>query len=174
MCAGMAVLLGPPSVGGGCYLVWLRGKARVWSRLKLEPPETAPFGAGIASAGSLVGAYLAQRAVLLHHSNLDLLAARVFSCPAFTSAIASRLASCSCVTLMKAEPSASTGRRAPIPSVSHSRYRLGSNFTVLRDLPCLQGWVPSWSRFMLRGWRTRTCLPEHQKHDGPQRFLLPL
>ena len=62
MCAGIATLFGPPTVGGLCYLTWQRGRdatANVVGR------ATAGFGANVSSAVSLVGAYLLQRSVIV-------------------------------------------------------------------------------------------------------------
>lgn len=66
MCAGMAVLLGPPSVGGSCYLVWLSGNARHWRSLGREPAQST-FTANFASFSSIFGAYFAQRHLLVRH-----------------------------------------------------------------------------------------------------------
>ena len=49
MCAGLAVMLGPPTVGGSCYLIFARGKSRVWRSLKRDAPESGTFGAGVRS-----------------------------------------------------------------------------------------------------------------------------
>ena len=64
----MAVLLGPPTVGGSCYLVWLSGSARTWRRMAHEgPPSTGSFSATVSSFVALIGAYLAQRQLLVRH-----------------------------------------------------------------------------------------------------------
>ena len=66
MCAGMAVLLGPPTVGGSCYWVWLSGNARTWRKYGREP-QSGSASATFASMGSCVGAYMMQRVVLVRH-----------------------------------------------------------------------------------------------------------
>jgi hypothetical protein len=67
MCAGMAVMFGPPSVGGACYYVWTWGKARLWRGLKREAPTTGSISATLASVTTLGAAYLAQLKVVVTH-----------------------------------------------------------------------------------------------------------
>ena len=67
MCAGMAVLLGPPSVGGACYMVWSKGKERMLRRLKLTTPPPTSFAANASAFLVLVGSYVGQRAFVIRH-----------------------------------------------------------------------------------------------------------
>lgn len=66
MCAGMAVLFGPPSVGASCYYVFTMGKTRML-RHRREARSYAPFRAGLLSLGSGVGAYVLQKVMLVRH-----------------------------------------------------------------------------------------------------------
>lgn len=74
MCAGMAVMFGPPSVGGACYVVWNKGRDRVLAALK-DPSAADASGAAIASIAAVVATYSAQlkcvQAKLLHRVNVD-------------------------------------------------------------------------------------------------------
>ena len=62
MCGGLAVLLGPPSVGGCCYLTWKRGRD-AWLVGAHVPKAGAT--ANIASVVSMVGAYIVQRSTVV-------------------------------------------------------------------------------------------------------------
>ena len=63
MCAGLAVMLGPPTIGYSCYLVYIKGKARVLARKGLEE-VTSGFAASSMSLAALVGTYMVQRRAL--------------------------------------------------------------------------------------------------------------
>ena len=62
MCAGLATLLGPPTVGGMCYWTWQRGRDAM---ARSVGNASAGFGANAASALSVIGAYQFQRHVLV-------------------------------------------------------------------------------------------------------------
>uniref|UniRef100_A0A7S2H4A5 Uncharacterized protein n=1 Tax=Haptolina brevifila TaxID=156173 RepID=A0A7S2H4A5_9EUKA len=66
MCAGLAVMLGPPSVGGACYLVYLKGRARVLAQQGLEEVKSTLAASSMAIA-SLVATYSVQRRLLAPH-----------------------------------------------------------------------------------------------------------
>jgi len=66
MCAGVAVMCGPPTVGGACYLTWLKGKAAVLAKKGLGDVESS-FQANAASLASVAVTYEVQRRVVVSH-----------------------------------------------------------------------------------------------------------
>ena len=66
MCAGLAVMCGPPTVGGACYLTWLKGKAAVLAKKGLGDVESS-FQANAASLASVAVTYELQRRVVVSH-----------------------------------------------------------------------------------------------------------
>ena len=62
MCAGLATMLGPPTVGGLCYYTWRSGRD---SMARSVGSASAGIGAHSATAFSVVGAYQLQRHLLV-------------------------------------------------------------------------------------------------------------
>jgi len=60
MCAGLATLLGPPSLVGACYGTWLAGQLAALKTLDLSSPAKSPFAAYAAGAGGLAASWKAQ------------------------------------------------------------------------------------------------------------------
>ena len=68
MCAGLAVMCGPPTVAAACWTLWAAGKDAALRRVGLaECPPMSFFFQGSVGLGSLVAAYQAQKAVLVRH-----------------------------------------------------------------------------------------------------------
>jgi len=69
MCVGIATILLPPTVGGGCYWLWSKGVSAEMRRLAL--PIDTPLSHSLASTatglGVLVGAYQALRVLVCRH-----------------------------------------------------------------------------------------------------------
>ena len=65
-CAGIATLLGPPTVGAGCYMVWSSGVAAYARRLK-EGVPTFSFVSNCTGLFSGIAAYNAQLTLLVRH-----------------------------------------------------------------------------------------------------------
>jgi len=67
MCAGLATLFGPPTLGGACYMLWCAGGDAAHRSMKSRsrPPSSfMSIGSGLAA---LAAAYKAQSAVLVRH-----------------------------------------------------------------------------------------------------------
>ena len=69
MCVGIASILLPPTVAGGCYWLWSKGRNAGLRRLAL--PADTPLSHSLSSTatgfGVLVGAYQAQRVLVCRH-----------------------------------------------------------------------------------------------------------
>ena len=61
-CAGLATMLGPPTVAYSCYITWLCGRDS-WGATR--PNSGSGFGANFASGVAAIGAYFFQRNVLV-------------------------------------------------------------------------------------------------------------
>jgi len=67
MCAGLAALVGPPSLAGVCYGTWWSGRTTTAKSLHITPPAWwNPLSAG-AGAGALVGSYKIQNWLVIRH-----------------------------------------------------------------------------------------------------------
>uniref|UniRef100_A0A061RAQ9 Uncharacterized protein n=1 Tax=Tetraselmis sp. GSL018 TaxID=582737 RepID=A0A061RAQ9_9CHLO len=66
MCVGLAVLLGPPTVGGICYCTWSGGQTLVATHLDSEKPQNtfASVGVGLFAG---VGSYKFQKEFVVRH-----------------------------------------------------------------------------------------------------------
>ena len=65
-CAGIATLLGPPTVGAGCYVVWSSGFAAYARHLKQELPRLS-FSNHLTGMVSGIAAYNVQLQLLVRH-----------------------------------------------------------------------------------------------------------
>ena len=67
MCAGLAVMCGPPTVAGACWTLWSAGQDAALRRYGLDTRPPMSFFKGSVGFGALVAAYQAQKTVLVRH-----------------------------------------------------------------------------------------------------------